>query len=273
MDKRSTFNSLGDRMKFFEQQECNRILMPTLPTLARIDGRSFHTFTKGMKRPFDETMHAMMVDTTKYLVKHTQANIGYTQSDEITLMWYNPDPKSQIFFNGKLIKMVSALSAMASVAFNQLVNDWYTEHAHKLPTFDARVWQVPNINEAQNVFLWRERDCTKNSISMAAQSMFSHKQLHGKHGNQMLDMMITEKQVNWNDYPSWCKRGSYIKKINKQFVNEQGPYIRSQYDRIEVDPITEWNEDLIQDMFIEKALNTTYMVDEKFDRSRLHESR
>lgn len=250
MDKRATFKSLGDRMKFFESQETNRVFMPTLPTLARLDGRSFHTFTKGMKRPYDETMHNMMVETTKYLVHNTSAIIGYTQSDEITLMWHNDNPNSQIFFNGKVIKMVSALAASSSVKFNQLVAQHYPQYSERMPTFDARVWQVPNIDEAMNVFLWRERDCTKNSISMAAQSMFSQKQLHGKHGNDMLDMMLNEKGINWNDYPSWCKRGSYVKKVNVEFpaTDDKPSYIRSQYHRIEVDNISSWDQDMVNKM-------------------------
>ncbi len=204
-------DDLGDRMKMYEAIEAGRRFIPLLPVVARIDGRSFHSFTKGLNRPYDERMTRCMIETTKYLVKETGANIGYTQSDEISLAWHSTGIKSQIWFDLRITKMVSQLAAQATLAFYREVLKQLPEYADRLPSFDARVWQLPNRTEAANVFLWREWDATKNSISMAAAAYYNHKQLHGKNGSQKQDMLFA-KGINWNDYPIAFKRGTYIQK-------------------------------------------------------------
>lgn len=190
-----------------------------LPTLARLDGRTFHSFCKHLDRPFDTEFCIIMQKVTDYLVEQTNALVGYTQSDEITLLWYTDDPKSQIFFGGKLYKMISILASMCSVRFNQLCHDYniYTSHDSitKAPVFDCRVWQVPTFSEALNTFIWREFDAVRNSIQLAGQACFSHKQLHEKSCKQIQEMLFQEKQINWNDYPPHFKRGTYYQKYTK----------------------------------------------------------
>lgn len=204
-------DDLGDRMKMYESAEAGRRLMPLLPVLARIDGRAFHSFTRGMDRPFDPMFTARMVDTTIALVRETGACMGYTQSDEITLAWHSQSMQSQIWFDGRVAKMTSQLAAQATLIFYRLVLARMSKYADRLPTFDARVWSVPNRTEGANVFLWREWDATKNSISMAASAHYSHKELHGKNGQQKHDMLHA-KGVNWNDYPFFFKRGTYVQR-------------------------------------------------------------
>jgi len=136
---------------------------------------------------------------------------GYTQSDEITLAWYSKDPKSQIYFDGRIQKMCSTLAASCSVRFNRLLPEYLPEKADEEPTFDCRIWQLPTREEAANVFLWREFDATKNSITMAAQSFYSHKELMGKNGSEKQEMLF-QKNVNWNNYPAFFKRGSYVQR-------------------------------------------------------------
>ncbi|KKL92895.1 hypothetical protein LCGC14_1880070, partial [marine sediment metagenome] len=106
-------DNFGDRMKMYEKAESGRRFMPLLPVYARLDGRSFSRFTKGFNRPYDKRMSEAMIDTTKYLVEETNALIGYSQSDEISLVWYSDSIDSQIFFDGKIQKMVSVLAALA----------------------------------------------------------------------------------------------------------------------------------------------------------------
>lgn len=204
-------DDLGDRMKLYEGAEAGRRLMPLLPALARIDGRAFHSFTRGMARPFDATFSACMVDTTATLVRDTGACMGYTQSDEITLAWHSRTTQSQIWFDGRVAKMTSQLAAQATLIFYRLVLERMPQFADRLPTFDARVWNVPNRAEGANVFLWRERDATKNSVSMAASAYYSHKALMGKNSPQKHDMLHA-KGVNWNDYPALFKRGAYVQR-------------------------------------------------------------
>lgn len=209
-------------MKMYEGIEADRRMMPLLPTFARVDGRAFHSFTRGMNRPFDERMSAVMTETALYLVRETNACMGYTQSDEITLAWLSTDSKSQIWFDGRHNKMVSQIAALATLQFYRLVMERMPEYADRLPTFDARVWQVPNRAEGANVFLWREWDATKNSISMAAHSVYSDKALHGKNGSEKQEMLF-QKGINWNDYPAFFKRGSFAQRrsVLKPFSAEE----------------------------------------------------
>ena len=203
-------DELGDRIKLYESLAGPR-LMPTLPIIARMDGIRFHAFTRGMARPFDTEFAACMLYTTTELVKATGANIGYTQSDEITLAWHNPDFKSQIWFGGRTAKMNSVLAAKATLFFYRAVVDIMPKYANRLPTFDARVYNVPDRMEGANTFLWREMDATKNSVNMAASALYSHKELQGKSRSERHDMLYA-KGINWNDYPANSKRGSYVQR-------------------------------------------------------------
>jgi tRNA(His) 5'-end guanylyltransferase len=210
-------DTFGERMKRYEGIETDRILMPKLPIYARLDGKSFHTFTKNMLRPYDKDMVDLMVDTTKYLVEKTNALIGYTSSDEISLAWYFPEPNSEPLFGGRICKITSVLSGMCSAYFavNALKNFPLLVSKH-LPSFDCRVINLPNKEEVANMFLWRESDATKNAISMASQFHFSHKELQGKTGPEMQEMLFQQRDVNFNDYPSYFKRGTFIKRIVKE---------------------------------------------------------
>ena len=196
--------------------------MSRIPVIARLDGKGFSKFTKGLKRPYDERLSNLMIETTKYLVKETNANCGYTQSDEITLMWYSDSHESKIYFDGRLFKMISDLAAMCSVYFNRHLSEYIPEKSHLMPRFDARVYNVPTLDEAVNSFLWREKDATKNSITMAASEYYSHKFLEGKNGSDKQELLF-QKGINWNDYPSFFKRGTYVqrKRILSKFSQSE----------------------------------------------------
>lgn len=215
-------DNFGDRMKMYENQTCGIKMLPRIPVIARLDGKGFSKFTKGLKRPYDERLSKLMVETTKYLVKETNANCGYTQSDEITLVWYSDSFESKIYFDGRLFKMISDLASMCSVYFNRNLTNYLPEKSDKMPRFDCRVFNVPNVEEATNTFLWREQDATKNSISMAAQSVYSHNQLNGKNGSDKQEMLF-QKGINWNDYPNFFKRGTYVqrKRVMTKFSSEE----------------------------------------------------
>lgn len=207
---RDFFDELGDRHKKFEAMTESK-LMPGLPVIIRLDGRAFHTFTKGMKRPYDPTMSYCMIDTTKYLVHHLGANFGYCQSDEITLGFRNDDIKTEMMFGGRVQKLVSISAAMASVEFNKQILSNMPEKVRMAPIFDARVFQYPTLALATENVLWRELDATRNSLTMACHAHFPQSQLFkvgfkGKH-----DLLHTIG-INWNDYPAFFKRGTYVSK-------------------------------------------------------------
>jgi tRNA(His) 5'-end guanylyltransferase len=214
--------SLGDRMKLYEDHETSRTFIPLLPIIVRLDGKSFHSFTRGLQRPYDERMSQLMKEVTKQLVTFSSAKIGYTQSDEITLVLYSDNLDSQVFFDGSVFKTISILASFASATFNKFMPEYLPEKEKEIPLFDCRAWNVPSKDEAVNCLIWRELDATKNSISMAAQSYFPHKQLIGKTGSDKQEMLFSVG-INWNDYPAFFKRGVYIQRrkvVRKYTVTE-----------------------------------------------------
>lgn len=203
--------------------EAGRKAMRGLPLLARLDGRAFHTFTRDLQRPYEPGMSTAMIETTRYLVREMLALVGYTQSDEITLVWYESSQSASDYpFDGRFQKLASVLAGMASARFCQLVATHLPSKVNETPHFDCRVWQVPTLADAADVFVWREDDATKNSITMAAGAHYSQRELEGKHSAAKQEMMW-QKGVNWNDFPSFFKRGSYLqrKTVEQQLTDEE----------------------------------------------------
>jgi tRNA(His) 5'-end guanylyltransferase len=209
MDK----TALGDRIKAYESREENT-LMPRVPIVIRLDGRSFSKFCKGMKKPFDDDFREAMIEVTKHLVDQTDAKIGYTQSDEISLILYTDNHiNGSTIFNGRVQKMCSVFASMASTKFlMEMIKRFPNKvDSDKYPQFDCRVFSVPNKVEAYNALLWREQDCTKNSISMVAETKFSSKELTGVSGEDRKKMLLT-KGVNWDNFTPAQKWGVYVQK-------------------------------------------------------------
>lgn len=242
-------DDLGTRMKTYYEQIPKTKLMRRTPVAIRIDGKAFHTFTRGFQKPFDEILIKSMQETTKYLCENIQGCVlGYTQSDEITLIlvdYKNLDTSA--WFDYEVMKMCSIAASMATMAFNKSfeenvdtfflneVVDGYanvsSETKYKLyqtyikaidkgAMFDARVFNIPK-EEVTNLVYWRQLDATRNSIQMVGQANFSHKELQGKSCNMIQDMLMTQKGINWNDLPIHQKRGSCCIK-NKIVLEYEG---------------------------------------------------
>jgi tRNA(His) guanylyltransferase len=204
--------TLGERCKRFESIEADRAAMPGLPLLARLDGRAFHTYTRGLRRPFDERLSRTMIDTARTLVAELHARVGYTQSDEITLLWHEPGGVPDALpFSGRFQKLASVLAGLASARFSLLAAERIPERAGQLAVFDARVWTVPTLEDALDVFVWREDDATKNSVSMAASSVAEERTLAGLSTAERHDL-LHRHGINWNDYPPFFKRGVYVQR-------------------------------------------------------------
>ena len=204
-------DQFGDRMKVYENAECSRRFLPLLPICVRLDGRSFSAFTHGMERPYDTRLFSCFDYVTKRLVEETGALVGYTQSDEISLILYSDKHDSQVFFDGKVFKITSVLASMATCLFVDIARHHWPDRIHdRLVSFDCRAFQVPNQTEAANVILWREMDATKNAASMAARHYFSHKALHQQGQADMQEMLFQHHGVNFNDYPARFKRGQFF---------------------------------------------------------------
>lgn len=247
--KKEDFDALGDRQKAFEQREAGATLMPGLPVLVRLDGRSFHTFTRGLARPYDERLSSAMIETTKFLVEQTQASIGYCQSDEISLAFPNQDLTNKMLFDGRIQKLCSVFAGLAAARFGELIRQSIPQKAHLYPVFDARVWSVPSLEVAADHFVWREADATRNSLTMAAHAVYSHKELH-KAGYTQKHEMLHRKGINWNDYPAFFKRGTYVRreKVEKHLSESElaripparrpiGPVLRSAVMELEMPPL------------------------------------
>lgn len=206
-------DELGDRMKRYEAQ-ANPRLLEGLPVVARLDGRCFHAFAHNAERPFDPVLQSLMLRTTRHLVFESCADVGYTQSDEITLAWLTVP-----FFDGNPQKMCSTLAAIGSVYFN-LQEDLKSDRFQwiRMPTFDCRAWTVPNVGEAANVFLWRQQDAARNSVQMAARSVFSHSKCDGANTKALQEMLFAERGINWNYYAPVSKRGTFVRHVKTMRV-------------------------------------------------------
>lgn len=210
---------LGDRMKMYEGAEALRHFLPTMPIVARVDGRAFHTFTNGLIRPYDERFKECMVRTAEALLVETGATVAYRQSDEITLVWTGVDDPTKMWFGGRVQKMCSMISSIATLEFNLAVREILpAQFARKKPMFDARVWQVPTEYEASNVLVWREHDAIKNSTMALALECVGHKRTLGKHSKEQLEL-IKSTGDDWDKYPDWARRGTYLRRqrIERKF--------------------------------------------------------
>ena len=202
-------DDLGDRMKSYEKKRTGEKLDSGSIVYARIDGRGFSKFTRGMDKPFDVGLRNTMIEVTRALVQKTLALIGYTQSDEISLAWRNSDLMQ---FNGKIQKLTSILAGMATSHFiiEGLDNiDPPSIILERYPHFDARVFELPDLHELTNAFLWRYKDANRNAIMMIAQSVFSHKKLNKKNVKEVIEM-LAEVGIFVNDFDKESIFGTFI---------------------------------------------------------------
>lgn len=233
------YDSLGDRMKGYENIS-RFYLTRRSPVIIRIDGKAFHTFTRGLKRPFDNILMSVMQETAKYLCKNISGcKLAYVQSDEISLLITDYDTiDTQAWFDNNLQKIVSVSASLATLAFNNFwcaAVDCEIEAANTAPfttdensyimtildkrfkaTFDSRAFIIPK-DEVCNYFIWRQQDATRNSIQSLAQANFPHKELNGLNSSKLQDKLMLEKSINWNDLSVPCKRGVCVYYERKSF--------------------------------------------------------
>lgn len=209
-------DSLGNRMKGYEEVSSVKLTKRT-PVIIRIDGRAFHTLTRGMKRPFDDSLIHCMTETTRLLVKNIEGcEFGYTQSDEISLLLTDYKRiNTQSWFDNKVQKICSIAASMATAFFNKEFVEFFP--AKGLAFFDARAYNVPK-EEVVNYFLWRQQDCTRNSIQMVGRAHFSQKELHQKSCDEIQEMLFSQKGINWNDIETYKKRGTSVYKVEKYII-------------------------------------------------------
>lgn len=250
-------DDLGTRMKTFYEEIPKIRLMRRCPVVIRIDGKAFHTFTRGFKRPFDDVLIKTMQETAKYLCKNIQGcQLAYTQSDEISLLLIDYQRfETSAWFDYEIQKMTSISASMATMAFNKLFilnfNDLmidamkieepnektikYLEILEKAYTkgamFDSRIFNIPK-EEVCNYFYWRQLDASRNSIQMVGQANFSHKELQYKSCNDIQDMLMTQNVINWNNFPTYQKRGSCVVKEEYWVDGNTGAEYSKEYSEV-----------------------------------------
>lgn len=233
-ERKATKDAMGSRMKEYEAAT-QSYLQPNQPIMMRLDGHTFSKFTRGFKKPYDPRLHEAMVQTTCDLLGYFNNCVtGYTQSDEITLVF--PSTTLDTLFNGKVQKITTLAASYCSVRFNHnltmqefdkekeasLYEKVHSFRAH----FDARVFNVPNDGEILNNVMWRSNyDARRNSKMALAFAHFSASALHGLTSNQAMEKLEKEKGLRWEDQPSWFRFGSFVK--------------REQYDLEAVNPKTQ----------------------------------
>ena len=238
-------SDLANRMKEYEKRN-QYYLQKRTPVAIRVDGRSFHTFTKGFQRPFDKILMTTMQETAKYMCENIQgAKFAYVQSDEITIILVDYDTlETDCWFNYRTDKLCSISASMATMAFNKFFSenvanetleyktsmvpqcveiqqeikeyhDTLRAAVNKGAMFDARCFNIPK-EEVTNLIYWRQLDATRNSIQMVGQANFSHKELQNKSCNDIQDMLMLQKGINWNNFPVDCKRGAACIRVNTE---------------------------------------------------------
>lgn len=264
MSKKVLKDSLGDRMKTYEAVSKSHLMRRT-PVIIRLDGKAFHTFTRGLEKPFDDVFNGFMQNTMLELCKNIQGCVlGYTQSDEITLVLVDyKEIGTCAWFDDQVQKMVSVSSAMATLYFNKFLTefvedlqaeiddaDYHLPAAHKYQEnvklynrwwnksfralFDSRVFNIPQ-HEVVNNLIWRQQDATRNSINSLAQSLFPHKEIQGINTKDLQNKMLTEKDMNWNDLPTVYKRGCCAIKNSdgEWFIDKEIPIFTDDRDYID----------------------------------------
>ena len=255
-------DALGDRMKAYEN-ESRIYLERKTPVIIRVDGKAFHTFTRGFEKPFDDILEKAMKDTMIHLCENIQgAVLGYTQSDEITIVLIDyQEENSDAWFGYNLQKMTSVAASEATFAFNRAfeehfnnwrlsigfphTEDWnkftieryfrYINCINKGARFDARAFSLPRF-EIVNCLIWRQLDAIRNSIQAIGQSQFSHKELQNLNCDEIKEKLISERGLNWEEYSDYHRHGICCVKVEKDFVNDEGQkYTRKKWELEDID--------------------------------------
>ena len=269
-------DALGDRMKRYEIVNNNQLLIPNLPIYGRIDGRHFSNFTRGFGYPFyDEeiknkhsTMFAnAMRNAACDLAREFHFDIVETHSDEVSFCYAD---YKHVPFNGKYFKLISNIGSFFTAAFANYIYKFIPDYLSKgkYPSFDCRLYQVPNLMELVNCFVWRQQDCIRGSINQYAQLHFSHKQLNGKSQSERLEMLNSkgfpwENQGNENKYGFWIKPKNVEMGIVNPITGNSEIVQRTKYEKLDVSfSIGEEIENKV-DFFFERNCNPIFKTTTK----------
>lgn len=221
-------DQLGDRMKERYEDRTRYYLPRRTYTIIRLDGVGFHNYTRPFRRPFDPELAKAIDGTAFALTTRIQgARFAYTQSDEISILLTDfAKPETEAWLDGNIQKMSSISAAAATAAFGSLIknSDIELPKNHPIPLFDSRVFTIADPVEVENYFIWRQKDCIRNSVSGLAQFYYSQKALHGKSQDELKEM-IRAKHEDWELWPNRFRRGGLIARIR-----ENSNFLSSSFD-------------------------------------------
>ena len=243
-------DDLGRRMKENYEKIPRNSLVRRMPVALRLDGKAFHTFTKGLQKPYDTILMDCMAETTKYLCENIQGCVfGYTQSDEITLILIDyQNLETDAWFNYEVQKMCSIAASMATFCFNKIFsakvearadifdavdakfdNYMYSlfKAVNKGALFDCRCFNIPK-EEVANLIYWRQLDAMRNSVQMLGQARYSHKELQGLSCNKIKEKLREDGDA-WEDYMPYVQRGTAVIKEDKHWtIKRDMPVIKNE---------------------------------------------
>lgn len=216
---------LGDRLKGeFESQ--TRLLLPRKThTIIRLDGKAFHSYTRGLARPFDAQLHEDLVGAATFLCENvTGTLLAYVQSDEVSLLVTDlAKPGTQPWYGGNVQKIASVTASLFTAKFNalrairaqwKLTEDNAVLNGH-LGIFDSRVFTIPTADDVVDYFHWRYLDAWRNAISSLASTYFSPRELHEKSVSARL-IMLMQAGVNVSDVDPRFKYGSIVEPVTHE---------------------------------------------------------
>lgn len=214
---------LGDKVKAYEDVGNLRSFKSDAFLLARVDGRAFHTFTKGAKKPVDMWLLTAMIEATKAVSADLHPRLAYVQSDEATFCWHFASPEAGALpFGGREQKLCSVIAAAFTGAFITALIETDPQRYRErgiVPAFDCRVWEVPTVDDQRDAFAWREKDAIKNAVSTAACTIATPKELESLKHNERINLML-QRGFDWEALPQEYKRGAYVRRIARQMTLE-----------------------------------------------------
>lgn len=231
--------SLDDRMKDFYEHRFRTYLPRKIPVIIRVDGKAFSTATRKFERPFDSRIIDAMKSAALFLCEEIQGcKLAYFQSDEISLLLTDYDDiATEAWFNYNLQKLTSVSASLATLGFNRSIVETTCVDASDPDygrvnfnnifnidfLFDSRAFSLPQ-DEVINYFIYRQIDALRNSVNSLAQKHFSHKRLINKNINQVKEMLLVEKEINWDELPTWQRRGFCVTRVEHKWqVDENIP--------------------------------------------------
>lgn len=255
---------LAKTMKSYENVP-RMALMEGVPVIIRVDGRAFKNFTKGLAAPFDEVFRTAMRNTMIALCANVgNCVLGYTFSDEISLVLIQKTPSTDSWFKNEVEKMVSNSASLATLFFNRefvaaaskaIEKDTALKKRYEpkfwRATFDSRVFNLPE-KEITNYLLWRQMDCMRNSIASAVRALpgITHATTHGQDLTAM-KMMLSGGGTPWESFSSYNRYGVFAVKRPMTFTrvvnNDTVEFTRDKWTFLEETPNLKENRNAVSE--------------------------